>query len=73
MFGNDLEIVEVPTPAGVITFVMHYDHVPPFRCYGPDGIEVDPAFIARMTHDDHTHGCCAYDLSRFDPRRKKGR
>lgn len=67
MFGNSMEVIEIPTMIGIVTFVTHPNHNPPFRCYGPDGMEVDPTTVMSVKHKDHFDGCAAFDLSCFMP------
>lgn len=53
--------VEVQSPVGIITFVYHPQHRPPFRLYGPDGMEVDPRIMPVCPHQS----VAGYDLSHF--------
>lgn len=61
---SDGPYIEIPTPVGIITFVYHPQHRPPFRLYGPDGVEVDPRRLTICPHQ----GLAGYDLSHFASR-----
>lgn len=57
---------EFKTVLGRLSVVCDASADPPFRFYGPDGIQVDPSQVIQA---DGTHGgYAAYDLTEYEKR-----
>lgn len=63
--GADGAMIEMMSPIGVVTVVFDKDATPPFRLYGPDGIEVDAENVHQVEDGYHIKGYAAFDMTKF--------
>lgn len=63
--GADGAMLEMRSPIGVVTVVFDKNATPPFRLYGPDGIEVDPHDVYQVECGYHIEGFAAFDMTKF--------